>query len=55
MYFGMAAKLAKEPSAGVDAWIDPAGYQAAVAERHAAFLTELHRQQAAAARARPMR
>ena len=48
-YFNMLGKLAREPGAGVQAWIDPAGYQAAVSEREAAFNAELKRQQRAAA------
>ncbi|HEY6454378.1 MAG TPA: subclass B3 metallo-beta-lactamase [Steroidobacteraceae bacterium] len=45
-YFGMLAKL-KKLHAGTtqNVWIDPQGYQAAVAEREAAFEAELMRQQ----------
>jgi metallo-beta-lactamase class B len=45
-YFGMLAKLDRI-KAGVreNVWIDPAGYQAAVAEREQAFETELKRQE----------
>lgn len=46
-YFNMLSKLAREPGAGVSAWIDPAGYQTAVSEREAAFEAELRRQQQA--------
>ena len=46
-YFNMLDKLARAGSgqAGESAWIDPQGYQAAVAEREQAFETELHKQQ----------
>ena len=45
-YFNMLAKLDRMKSgAGEAVWIDPAGYQAAVAEREQAFLAELKRQQ----------
>jgi len=45
-YFGMLAKLERSKAgAGETAWIDPAGYRAAVAERERAFETELKRQQ----------
>lgn len=47
-YFGMLAKLARMPEQGDAVWIDPDGYKRAVAERKAAFNTELHKQQAAA-------
>ena len=45
-YFNMLDKLARAGSgqAGESAWIDPQGYQAAVAEREKAFETELHKQ-----------
>jgi metallo-beta-lactamase class B len=48
MYFDMLAKLARMPQHGDSVWIDPDGYRAAVAERKAAFETELHKQQQAA-------
>jgi metallo-beta-lactamase class B len=44
-YFNMLAKLSKAGKTGESVWIDPQGYQAAVAEREQAFETELHRQQ----------
>jgi metallo-beta-lactamase class B len=45
-YFHMLAKLDRMRSGvGESAWIDPAGYQAAVAERQSAFEAELKRQQ----------
>ena len=45
-YFGMLAKLDRaKAGAGESVWIDPKGYQAAVAERQQAFETELKRQQ----------
>ena len=46
-YFNMLDKLARAGSgqAGESAWIDPQGYQAAVAEREQAFETELHKQE----------
>jgi metallo-beta-lactamase class B len=45
-YFGMLAKLDRiKAGAREDVWIDPAGYQAAVAEREQAFETELKRQE----------
>ncbi|HEX4154458.1 MAG TPA: subclass B3 metallo-beta-lactamase [Acidobacteriaceae bacterium] len=47
-YFNLLAKLARMPKEGDAVWIDPAGYQRAVAEAQQAFETELHRQQAAA-------
>jgi metallo-beta-lactamase class B len=46
-YFAMLAKLDRiKAGAKDDVWIDPAGYQAAVAEREQAFATELERQEA---------
>jgi len=48
MYFNMRAKLAHMPLEGDKVWIDPDGYHRAVAERKAAFETELHKQQAEA-------
>jgi metallo-beta-lactamase class B len=46
VYFGMQAKLDRLKSGARDnAWIDPEGYQAAVAEREQAFETELKRQE----------
>jgi len=45
-YFGMLAKLDRaKAGAGQSVWIDPQGYQAAVAERQQAFEAELERQQ----------
>jgi metallo-beta-lactamase class B len=45
-YFGMLAKLNRaKAGAGESVWIDPEGYQAAVAERQQAFEAELKRQQ----------
>jgi imidazolonepropionase-like amidohydrolase/glyoxylase-like metal-dependent hydrolase (beta-lactamase superfamily II) len=47
MYFGMLAKLDRiKAGAKEDVWIDPQGYQAAVAEREQAFETELKKQMA---------
>lgn len=44
-YFGMLGKLERiKAGAGENVWIDPSGYQAAVAEREQAFETELKRQ-----------
>ena len=46
MYFGMLEKLNRiRAGARENVWVDPTGYQAAVAERKAAFETELTRQQ----------
>jgi metallo-beta-lactamase class B len=46
MYFGMLEKLDKIQAGAKDnVWIDPQGYQAAVAEREQAFELELKRQQ----------
>jgi metallo-beta-lactamase class B len=45
-YFNMLDKLQKAQKSGESVWIDPQGYQAAVAEREQAFEQELHRQQA---------
>jgi metallo-beta-lactamase class B len=44
-YFNMLEKLSKAAQAGESVWIDPAGYEAAVAEREKAFETELRKQQ----------
>ncbi|HMH30491.1 MAG TPA: subclass B3 metallo-beta-lactamase [Steroidobacteraceae bacterium] len=45
-YFGMLAKLDRiKAGANENVWIDPAGYQAAVAGREQAFETELKRQE----------
>jgi metallo-beta-lactamase class B len=44
-YFNMMEKLAKAGQAGESVWIDPEGYQAAVAEREQAFEAELRKQQ----------
>ena len=47
-YFDMLAKLDRSKAgAGDSVWIDPQGYQAALAERKQAFLKEFHRQQQA--------
>jgi metallo-beta-lactamase class B len=44
-YFDMLAKLKKlQAGAKQNVWIDPQGYQAAVAERKGAFEAELKRQ-----------
>jgi metallo-beta-lactamase class B len=44
-YFGMLAKLDRIKAGAKDnVWVDPKGYQAAVAEREQAFETELKRQ-----------
>jgi metallo-beta-lactamase class B len=48
MYFDMLAKLARMPQQGDKVWIDPDGYHRTIAERKAAFETELHKQQAQA-------
>jgi metallo-beta-lactamase class B len=46
VYFGMLAKLDRiRAGAKENVWIDPSGYQAAVAERERAFETELKRQE----------
>jgi metallo-beta-lactamase class B len=48
-YFAMLAKLDRiKAGAKENVWIDPAGYQAAVAEREQAFQTELERQESEA-------
>ncbi len=45
-YFDMPAKLKRaNAGAGENVWIDPAGHQAALAEREQAFETELKRQE----------
>jgi metallo-beta-lactamase class B len=45
-YFGMLAKLDRAHAGETaNVWVDPAGYQAAIAERKQAFETELMRQQ----------
>jgi len=45
-YFGMLAKLGPiKAGATYKVWIDPQGYQAAVAEREQAFEAELKRQE----------
>ena len=44
-YFNMLDKLAKAQKSGESVWIDPQGYQAAVAEREQAFEKELRKQQ----------
>src|SRR5579875_3523490 len=45
VYFDMLAKLARMPQAGDAVWIDPVGYQRAVAEAQHTFEAELHKQQ----------
>lgn len=45
-YYGMPAKYAKLKAGGPNPFIDPAGYQAYVAERQTAFEKELARQKA---------
>ena len=53
-YFAMLAKLDRiQAGANENVWIDPAGYQAAVAERKQAFEAELKRQELAGKTARP--
>ena len=50
-YFNLLRKISQLPSGSRDAspvWIDPAGYQAALADRETAFQAELQREQAAA-------
>jgi metallo-beta-lactamase class B len=45
-YFGMLGKLERiKAGAKENVWVDPQGYQAAVAEREQAFETELKRQE----------
>jgi metallo-beta-lactamase class B len=45
-YFNMLAKLDQlEAAPGTDVWIDPKGYQVAIAEREKAFQEELKKQQ----------
>jgi metallo-beta-lactamase class B len=44
-YFDMMAKLAKAENSGESVWIDPEGYQAAVAAHEKAFEAELLKQQ----------
>jgi metallo-beta-lactamase class B len=45
-YFGMLGKLDRiKAGANENVWVDPEGYQAAVAEREQAFQTELERQE----------
>jgi metallo-beta-lactamase class B len=53
-YFGMLEKLERiKAGAGENVWIDPSGYQAAVAERQQAFETELERQESDPGAAKP--
>jgi hypothetical protein len=47
-YFGLAAKYEKMKAGAANAFIDPAGYKAYVAERNDPFRKELARQQASA-------
>jgi metallo-beta-lactamase class B len=46
-YFGLAEKYARWKMGDKDAFIDPAGYKAYVAEREQAFEAELQRQRTA--------
>jgi metallo-beta-lactamase class B len=47
-YFNMLGKLDQLKAApGTDVWVDPQGYQAAVAEKEQAFRDELKKQQEA--------
>jgi metallo-beta-lactamase class B len=46
-YFDLTEKYARWKAGDKDAFIDPAGYKAYVADREQAFETELQRQQAA--------
>ena len=51
VYFNMLAKLQRaKAGAGESVWIDPDGYQKAVAEREQAFQAELKRQEGAVAK-----
>src|ERR1700722_4807781 len=45
IYFGLLEKYPRMTQAGRNVWVDPAGYRAALAEREAAFETELKRQE----------
>lgn len=45
-YFGLVQKYARWKAGDKDAFVDPAGYKAYIAEREQAFQAELHRQQA---------
>jgi metallo-beta-lactamase class B len=47
VYFDMLQKLARMPKEGDAVWIDPQGYQKAVAEHEASWRAELAKQQAA--------
>ena len=47
VYFDMLEKLAREPKEGYAVWIDPQGYQKAIAEHEAIWRKELARQVAA--------
>ena len=47
VYFDLLAKLARKQAGDLNAFIDPAGYQAYIADRQQAFETELARQQKA--------
>jgi metallo-beta-lactamase class B len=47
VYFGLKEKYARWKSGDEDAFIDPAGYKAYIADREQAFETELRRQSAA--------
>jgi metallo-beta-lactamase class B len=46
-YFGLTEKYARWKAGDKDAFIDPAGYKAYVADREAAFEAEFERQSAA--------
>jgi metallo-beta-lactamase class B len=45
-YFGMLEKYARWKGGDKNAFVDPAGYKAYIADREQAFQTELHRQEA---------
>ena len=47
-YFDMDEKFARRAKSGINPFIDPAGYKAYVADREAAFLAELGKQEAPA-------
>lgn len=47
VYFNLLPKLARMPQEGISVWIDPAGYQQAVAKHEAAYRKELAQQGAA--------
>jgi metallo-beta-lactamase class B len=45
IYFGLLEKYPRMKQGAENVWVDPAGYRAALAEREAAFETELKRQE----------